>query len=71
LLDKFVLALTLVTNLFIISGVTRHWNNMSHQNDGMKASITRFEFCNNEQERKLEDRQAQESDGRTDESGQR
>jgi len=71
LLDKFVLALTLVTNLFIISGVTRHWNNMSHQNDAMKASITRFEFCNNEQERKLEDRQAQESDGRTDESGQR
>ena len=39
---------------------------MSHQNDKMKASLTRFDFCNsNEQERKLADGQAQKPEGRT------
>ena len=66
MLNRFVLILTLITNLFIISGVTRHWNNMSHQNDKMKASLTRFEFCNsNGKERELADGQAQEPEGRT------
>jgi len=43
---------------------------MSHQNDKMKASLTRFDFCNsNEQEeRQPEDRQTQESDRGSDSS---
>ncbi len=28
---KFLTVSTLITNLFIIAGVTRHWNNMAQQ----------------------------------------
>jgi len=37
LVEKFLIYLTLLTNLFICSGVIRHWNNMPHQNSTMRA----------------------------------
>ena len=45
LVEKILIYLTLITNLFICSGVIRHWNNMplKHQNDTMKASRVSFE----------------------------
>ena len=42
LVDKILIYLTLLTNLFICSGVIRHWNNMPHQNDKVRASVTYF-----------------------------
>ncbi len=35
---------------------------MSHQNDKMKASLTRFEFCNKEEEKKETDQESSDSD---------
>ena len=45
LVEKILIYLTLITNLFICSGVIRHWNNMplKHQSDTMKASRVSFE----------------------------
>ena len=43
LVEKILIYLTLLTNLFICSGVIRHWNNMPHQNDKMKAQRVTFE----------------------------
>ena len=43
LVEKFLIYLTLLTNLFICSGVIRHWNNMPHQNTKMKAHRVIFE----------------------------
>ena len=43
LVEKILIYLTLLTNLFICSGVIRHWNNMPHQNDKMKAQRVLFE----------------------------
>ena len=60
--------LIIITNLFIIAGVVRHWNSMSHQSDKMQASATRFGFCNEQEKRQPEDRQTQESDRRSDSS---
>ena len=37
LVEKILIYLTLLTNLFICSGVIRHWNNMPHQNSTMRA----------------------------------
>ena len=42
LVEKILIYLTLITNLFICSGVIRHWNNMPHQNDKVRASVTYF-----------------------------
>ena len=42
LVEKFLIYLTLLTNLFICSGVIRHWNNMPHQKSTAKASVTWF-----------------------------
>ena len=42
LVDKILIYLTLLTNLFICSGVIRHWNNMPHQSDKVRASVTYF-----------------------------
>ena len=38
----FIFITYLITNCFIISGVIRHWNNMSHQNTGMKAGVSSY-----------------------------
>ena len=35
---------------------------MSHQNDKMKASLTRFEFCNKKEEKKATDKEVSKSD---------
>ena len=35
---------------------------MSHQNDKMKASLTRFEFCNKKEKEKETDQEVSESD---------
>ena len=43
LVEKILIYLTLLTNLFICSGVIRHWNNMPHQNTKMKAHRVIFE----------------------------
>jgi hypothetical protein len=40
LAEKIVLYLTFITNLFICSGVVRHWNNMPHQNNKVPESVT-------------------------------
>jgi len=42
LVEKILLYLTFLTNLFICSGVIRHWNNMPHQSDKVRASVTYF-----------------------------
>ena len=42
LVEKILIYLTLLTNLFICSGVIRHWNNMPHQTNKMKAQVTWF-----------------------------
>ena len=42
LVEKILIYLTLLTNLFICSGVIRHWNNMPHQSDKVRASGTYF-----------------------------
>ena len=72
MIRTFIFLQLIITNCFIISGVSRHWNNMSQQSDKMRASVTRFEFCNSndnqEKERKPEDGQTQESDGGSDSS---
>jgi len=34
LVEKILIYLTFLTNLFICSGVIRHWNNMPHQSPG-------------------------------------
>ena len=39
---------------------------MSHQNDKMKAQLTRFEFCNKEEEKKKETDQQLSDDDNTD-----
>ena len=39
---------------------------MSHQNDKMKAQLTRFEFCNKEEEKKKETDQELSDDDNTD-----
>ena len=38
----FIFISYLITNCFIISGVIRHWNNMPHQSDKVRASVTWF-----------------------------
>ena len=38
--EKIVLYLTFITNLFICSGVVRHWNNMPQQNNKVPESVT-------------------------------
>jgi hypothetical protein len=43
LVEKILVYLTLLTNLFICSGVIRHWNNMPHQSSKMKAHRVSFE----------------------------
>ena len=43
LVEKILIYLTLLTNLFICSGVIRHWNNMPHQSTKMKAHRVIFE----------------------------
>jgi len=35
---------------------------MSHQNDKMKAQLTRFEFCNKEEEKKETDKELSDDD---------
>ncbi len=35
---------------------------MSHQSDKMKASLTRFEFCNKKEEKKETDKEVSKSD---------
>ena len=35
---------------------------MAHQNDRMKAQLTRFEFCNKEEEKKETDKELSNSD---------
>ena len=42
LVEKILIYLTLITNLFICSGVIRHWNNMPHQTNKAKAQVTWF-----------------------------
>ena len=42
MVEKFAIYLTLLTNLFICSGVIRHWNNMPHQTNKAKAQVTWF-----------------------------
>ena len=42
LVEKILIYLTLITNLFICSGVIRHWNNMPHQTNKARASVTWF-----------------------------
>jgi len=42
LVEKILIYLTLLTNLFICSGVIRHWNNMPHQTNKAKAQVTWF-----------------------------
>lgn len=42
LVEKILIYLTLITNLFICSGVIRHWNNMPHQTNKLKAQVTWF-----------------------------
>ena len=42
LVEKILIYLTLLTNLFICSGVIRHRNNMPHQSDKVRASVTYF-----------------------------
>ena len=42
LVEKILVYLTLITNLFICSGVIRHWNNMPHQSNKARASVTWF-----------------------------
>ena len=37
--EKIVLYLTFITNLFICSGVVRHWNNMPHQNNKVLENV--------------------------------
>jgi len=41
-LKNFLTFTTLITNFFIMFGVMRHWNNMPHQSDKLKASVTYF-----------------------------
>ena len=38
----FIFITYLITNCFIISGVIRHWNNMPHQSNKARASVTWF-----------------------------
>ena len=38
----FIFISYLITNCFIISGVIRHWNNMPHQSNKARASVTYF-----------------------------
>jgi hypothetical protein len=42
LVEKILIYLTLITNLFICGGVIRHWNNMPHQNSTMKAGVSPY-----------------------------
>ena len=42
LVEKILIYLTLITNLFICSGVIRHWNNMPHQSNKARAAVTWF-----------------------------
>ena len=42
LVEKILIYLTLITNLFICGGVIRHWNNMPHQNSNMKAGVSSY-----------------------------
>ena len=42
LVEKILIYLTFLTNLFICSGVIRHWNNMPHQTNKAQASVTWF-----------------------------
>lgn len=35
---------------------------MSHQSDKVKASLTRFEFCNKEEEKEETDKEVSDSD---------
>tara|TARA_S200000501_G_C20212732_1_gene477946 strand:- start:174 stop:482 length:309 start_codon:yes stop_codon:yes gene_type:complete len=48
----FIFISYLITNCFIIAGVIRHWNNMSHQNSTMRAGVSPYSL---EPEKKSDD----------------
>ena len=52
IIRTFIFFSYLITNCFIISGVIRHWNNMSHQNSTMRAGVSPYSL---EQEKKSDD----------------
>ena len=37
LIKNLLTLITLITNLFIMSGVTRHWHNLPEQNNGRES----------------------------------